>query len=56
MPDDYGLLTFSAGSADLCLRAAGREIKVSRTEVKPGDPVTVSWETKNAKKIEVNGE
>jgi peptidoglycan-associated lipoprotein len=32
------------------------KIKVSRTEVKPGDPVTVSWETKNAKKIEVNGE
>lgn len=32
------------------------KIKVSRPEVKPGDPVTVSWETKNAKKIEVNGE
>lgn len=32
------------------------KIKVSRPEVKPGDPVTVSWETKNAKSIEVNGE
>jgi peptidoglycan-associated lipoprotein len=32
------------------------KIKVSRQEVKAGDPVTVSWETKNAKTIEVNGE
>jgi peptidoglycan-associated lipoprotein len=32
------------------------KLKVSRTNVKPGDPVTVSWETKNAKSIELNGE
>jgi peptidoglycan-associated lipoprotein len=32
------------------------KIKVSRDEVRPGDPVTVSWETKNAKSIELNGQ
>jgi peptidoglycan-associated lipoprotein len=32
------------------------KIKVSRDEIKKGDPVTVSWETKNAKTIELNGE
>jgi len=32
------------------------KLKVSRNEVKQGDPVTVSWETKNAKTIELNGE
>ena len=31
-------------------------IKVSRNEIKTGDPVTVSWETKNARTIELNGE
>ncbi len=32
------------------------KLKVSRNEIKQGDPVTVSWETKNAKTIELNGE
>ncbi len=32
------------------------KIKVSRNEIKPGDPITVSWETKNAKTIELNGQ
>lgn len=32
------------------------KIKVSRNEIKSGDPVTVSWETKNASSIELNGE
>jgi peptidoglycan-associated lipoprotein len=32
------------------------KIKVSRNEIKAGDPVTVSWETKNAKNIELNGQ
>src|SRR5262245_5138717 len=32
------------------------KIKVSRNEVKAGEPVTVSWETKNAKSIELNGQ
>ena len=32
------------------------KLKVSRNEVKQGDPVTVSWETKNAKTTELNGE
>ncbi len=32
------------------------KIKVSRNEIKPGDPITVSWETKNAKNIQLNGE
>ncbi|MBX3278664.1 MAG: OmpA family protein [Acidobacteria bacterium] len=32
------------------------KLKVSRDEVRAGDPVTVSWETKNAKTIELNGQ
>lgn len=32
------------------------KLKVSRNEVKKGDPVTVSWESKNAKNVELNGE
>jgi peptidoglycan-associated lipoprotein len=32
------------------------KLKVSRDEVKQGDPVTVSWESKNAKSIELNGQ
>lgn len=32
------------------------KLKVSRTEVKQGDPVTVSWETKDAKAVALNGE
>jgi peptidoglycan-associated lipoprotein len=32
------------------------KLKVSRDEIKQGDPVTVSWESKNAKSIELNGQ
>jgi peptidoglycan-associated lipoprotein len=32
------------------------KITVSRNEIKAGDPVTVRWETKNAKLIQLNGE
>ena len=32
------------------------KMKVSRDEVRQGDPVTVSWEAKNAKSIELNGQ
>jgi peptidoglycan-associated lipoprotein len=32
------------------------KIKVSRSEIKAGEPVNVSWETKNAKSIELNGQ
>jgi peptidoglycan-associated lipoprotein len=32
------------------------KLKVSRNEVKKGDPVTVSWESKNAKNVELNGQ
>lgn len=32
------------------------KIKVSRNDIKAGDPVTVSWETKNGKQIELNGQ
>jgi peptidoglycan-associated lipoprotein len=32
------------------------KIKVSRNQVKAGEPVNVSWETKNAKSIELNGQ
>ena len=32
------------------------KLKVSRDQVRAGDPVTVSWESKNAKTIELNGQ
>jgi len=32
------------------------KLKVSRDEVKQGDPVTVSWESKNAKSVTLNGQ
>ncbi len=32
------------------------KLKVSKTEIKQGDPITVSWETKDAKTVELNGE
>ncbi len=32
------------------------KIKVSRNDITPGEAVTVSWETKNAKEITLNGE
>src|SRR5262245_51471139 len=31
------------------------KLKVSRNEIKQGDPVTVSWESKSAKSVELNG-
>jgi peptidoglycan-associated lipoprotein len=43
-----------------CLSAAcappTAKLKVSRTEVNKGDPVTVTWETKNSKQIMLNGQ
>jgi peptidoglycan-associated lipoprotein len=43
-----------------CLSAAcappTAKLKVSRTEVNKGDPVTVTWETKNSKQIALNGQ
>ncbi|MCI0392797.1 MAG: OmpA family protein [Acidobacteria bacterium] len=38
-----------------CARPVAK-LKVSRNEIKQGDPVTVSWETKNAKSVLLNGE
>src|SRR5262247_3782528 len=32
------------------------KLSVSRNDVKSGEPVTVKWETKNAKEITLNGE
>jgi peptidoglycan-associated lipoprotein len=32
------------------------KLKVSRSEIKQGEPVTVSWDTKDAKTVELNGE
>jgi hypothetical protein len=32
------------------------KLKVSRDEIKQGDPVTVSWESKNAKAVTLNGQ
>ena len=32
------------------------KLKVSRAEIKQGEPVTVSWETKDAKTVALNGE
>src|SRR5262249_56444756 len=32
------------------------KLTVSRNDVKSGEPVTVKWETKNAKEITLNGE
>jgi peptidoglycan-associated lipoprotein len=61
-----GNLTMNRKSALLitiviaCLSAAcappTAKLKVSRTEVNKGDPVTVSWETKNSKQITLNGQ
>src|SRR5262245_60664397 len=32
------------------------KLTVSRNEVKSGEPITVKWETKNAKEVTLNGE
>ncbi len=52
------LLLFVAVIAGLISACAPptAKIKVSRNEVKPGDPITVSWETKNGKIIELNNQ
>jgi peptidoglycan-associated lipoprotein len=52
------LLSFALVISSLMLACAPptAKIKVSRNEIKAGDPVTVSWETKNAKNIELNGQ
>ena len=45
------LVALAAGCAPPTVK-----LKVSRDEVRQGDPVTVSWEAKNAKSIELNGQ
>lgn len=49
-----GLVLMLAGLIASCA-APTAKIKVSRNDVKQGEPVTVSWETKNAKTVELNG-
>lgn len=49
------VLTFAVILAAACAPPTAK-IKVTRNEIKAGEPVTVSWETKNAKSIELNGE
>jgi peptidoglycan-associated lipoprotein len=49
------LVTFFAAMVTACAPPTAK-IKVSRNDIKAGEPVTVSWETKNAKSIELNGE
>ena len=48
-------LVVLAGLIAACAPPAVK-LKVSRNEVKKGDPVTVSWESKNAKQVELNGQ
>lgn len=48
-------IVIAASLAWSCAQPTAK-LKVSRNEVKPGDPVVVSWETKNAKTIELNGQ
>ncbi|HKX26563.1 MAG TPA: OmpA family protein [Blastocatellia bacterium] len=47
-------LIVSAGLGWSCARPTAK-LKVSRDQIKQGEPVTVSWETKNAKSVELNG-
>ncbi len=49
------LVTTLAALLSACAPPTAK-IKVSRNDVKAGEPITVSWETKNAKTIELNGE
>jgi peptidoglycan-associated lipoprotein len=49
------LVTMLAALFSACAPPTAK-LKVSRDDVKAGEPVTVSWETKNAKSIELNGE
>lgn len=49
------LVTTLAALLSACAPPTAK-LKVSRTDVKVGEPVTVSWETRNAKTIELNGE
>lgn len=50
-----GVLLLFVAAVAACAPPTAK-LKVSRTDVKAGDPITVSWETKNAKSIELNGE
>ncbi|MEP7270418.1 MAG: OmpA family protein [Acidobacteriota bacterium] len=45
------LVSLAAGCAPPAVK-----VKVSRDEVRQGDPVTVSWEVKNSKDIQLNGQ
>src|SRR5262249_1362955 len=44
-----------AGLGWSCARPIAK-LKVSRDQIKQGEPVTVSWGTKNAKSVELNGQ
>jgi len=53
----YGLtLTVVLAVVSMACAPPTAKIRVTRNEIKAGEPVTVSWETKNAKTIELNGE
>ena len=49
------LMVLLAGLLASC-KPPTAKLKVSRTEIKQGDPITVSWETKDAKAVALNGE
>lgn len=49
------LVVLAAGLLASC-KPPTAKLKVSRTEIKQGDPITVSWETKDAKNVALNGE
>jgi len=44
-----------AGLVSACAPPAAK-LTVSRNDIKSGEPITVKWETKNAKEISLNGE
>jgi peptidoglycan-associated lipoprotein len=49
------LAVIIAGLVSACASPTAK-LTVSRNEVKAGEPVTVKWETKNAKEVSLNGE
>lgn len=57
-PSRIPLLSFvllAAGLLSACAPPTAK-LSVSRNDIKAGEPVTVKWETKNAKSVELNGE
>ncbi|MDX2030955.1 MAG: OmpA family protein [Blastocatellia bacterium] len=57
-PNRIPLLSFVLLMAALLSACAPptAKLSVSRNDIKAGEPVTVKWETKNAKTVELNGE